>query len=101
MAQEIIPLLTFLRKLIILSGPAKVEYGSYFEPYADSLMLASAEEINLEIQTQVESGLADGNDRSHQKKLTRYITNCHDRPRLADDKVPLKILEDLSKDLPW
>ena len=63
-------------------------------------MLASTEEINLEIQTRVESGLADGNDRSHQKKLTRYITYCHDRPQLADDKVPLKILEDLSKDLP-
>ena len=28
MAQEIIPLLTFLRKLIILRGPAKDEYGS-------------------------------------------------------------------------
>ena len=49
MAQEIIPLLTFLRKLIILSGPAKDEYGSYLESYADSLMLASAEKINLKI----------------------------------------------------
>ena len=49
MAQEIIPLSTFLRKLIILSVPAKDEYGSYFEPYADSLMLPSAEEINLGI----------------------------------------------------
>ena len=98
MAHKIIPLLTFLRKLIILSGPVKNEYGFYFEPYAESLMLDSAEEINLEIQTRVESELAGGNDRSHQKKITRYIINCmieHD----WHNKVPFKFSEDLSKDL--
>ena len=43
MAQEIISLLTFLRKLVILSGPAKDEYGSYF-PSAATIMSSNQED---------------------------------------------------------
>ena len=93
--QEVIPILAEEKKLIVLSGMAKDEYRDHFQEYSDHLLLATVEELLVEGR-QPEAKW----ERSHVRRLERYAENCKDRPRIADEKGALKVIQTREIPLP-
>lgn len=91
------PKLKKIKQLIVLSSPAKEEYGSYFAPYSRNLLLATVEEILEEFKEKEER---EAGEKSDEQRLLKYKQSCEERPRRADERGALKLVLKLRPVLP-
>ena len=83
------PKLKKIKQLIVLSSPAKEEYGSYFAPYSRNLLLATVEEILEEFKEKEER---EAGEKSDEQRLLKYKQSCEERPGRADERGALKLV---------